>query len=63
VDRKEREIFELMTGWDEELSKETTNENDFNPFPDGCTILNQQNKIDLLKNLKGYNDDYSIELQ
>ena len=63
MDMKEREIFELMMGWDEESSKETTDENDFIPFPDGWTILNLQNKIDLLKNLKGYNDDCSIESQ
>jgi hypothetical protein len=63
MDRKEREIFELMMGWDEESSKENADENDFIPFPDGWTILNLQNKIDLLKNLKGYNDDYSIESQ
>ena len=63
MDRKEREIFELMMGWKEESSKETTDENDFIPFPDGWTILNLQNKIDLLKNLKGYNNECSIESQ
>lgn len=63
MDRKEREIFELMMGWEEEVSKETTDENDFIPFPDDWTILNLQNKIDLLKNLKGYNNDCSIESQ
>jgi len=63
MDKKEREIFELMMGWKEGSSKEITDENDFIPFPDGWTILNLQNKIDLLKNLKGYNDDCSIESQ
>ncbi len=63
MNRKEREIFELMMGWDEESSKETTDESDANLFPDGWAILNLQNKIDLLKNLKGYNDDCSIESQ
>ena len=63
MDRKERKIFELMMGWEEKVSKETTDEKDFIPFPDGWTILNLQNKIDLLKNLKGYNNDCSIESQ
>jgi hypothetical protein len=59
MDRKQREIFELMVGWEEELANENIDETDFNSFPRGWAILNLQNKIDLLKNLKGYNDNSS----
>jgi hypothetical protein len=54
MNKSEKEMYKLMLG--EEFSVMKKEEDDLNPFLDNWRILNLQNKIDLLKELKGYSD-------